>query len=213
MGLTTGARALTAARPSDCVCGLDPCLAPTCAAMSWDSWSGTFTADDRSLAPYQGTPDSVVRAMLDLARLRSGETFVDIGAGDGRVLLEAVLKYDAGRAVGVELDPAVHAIGLAHIKGRFAAAAAAALPTAARQSRVELLQADILDVPLSTYAAHVVALYLLPAGHAALEPYLAKHLPPGCGARVIAHGWPVPGWQPAASQVSPQGTRLYLYER
>ena len=65
----------------------------------------------------QGTPDSVVRAMLDLARLRSGETFVDIGAGDGRVLLEAVLKYDAGRAVGVELDPAVHAIGLAHIKG------------------------------------------------------------------------------------------------
>jgi len=97
--------------------------------------------------------------------------------------------------------------------GRFAAAAAAALPTAARQSRVELLQADILDVPLSTYAAHVVALYLLPAGHAALEPYLAKHLPPGCGARVIAHGWPVPGWQPAASQVSPQGTRLYLYER
>jgi len=53
MGLTTGARALTAARPSDCVCGLDPCLAPTCAAMSWDSWSGTFTADDRSLAPYQ----------------------------------------------------------------------------------------------------------------------------------------------------------------
>jgi hypothetical protein len=58
-----------------------------------------------------------VRAMLDLARLRSGETFVDIGAGDGRVLLEAVLTYDAGRAVGFELDPAVHAIGLAHIKG------------------------------------------------------------------------------------------------
>jgi hypothetical protein len=89
--------------------------------------------------------------------------------------------------------------------GRFAAAAAAAAPTAARASRVELLQTDILDVPLSTYAAHVVALYLLPTGHATLEPYLAKHLPPGCGARVVAHGWPVPGWQPVTSQVRSPG--------
>jgi hypothetical protein len=36
-----------------CVCGLNPCLMPMCAAVSWDSWSGTFVADPRSLAPYQ----------------------------------------------------------------------------------------------------------------------------------------------------------------
>lgn len=95
-----------------CVCGLDPCLSPHCFATDWASWGGSFAAgDDRSLAPYQGTPDSVAEALFSLAAFRPGERFVDLGAGDGRVLLFAVERCGAAEATGWELDPAVRSAG------------------------------------------------------------------------------------------------------
>ena len=192
-------------RASDCVCGLSPCLQPHCFATDWAAWNGGFTADARSLAPYQGTPDSVATAMLSLAALRPGETFVDLGSGDGRVLLTAVERFDAGRAVGWELDGAVHAIAQAHVAARLGQAR----PDLA--ARIELNCGDARDAPLA--GAAVVALYLLPEGHAVLAPHLAEQLPPGCGARVVAHGWPVPGWTPTREVATTMGTRLYLYVR
>ena len=199
-----GRQAALSAKAGGCVCGLSPCLAPSCAAMNWDAWSGTFTADVRSLAPYQGTPEAVTAALLSLAELRPGETLVDLGAGDGRVLLHAVERFDAGAAIGFELDPAIHALAVAHVAARFAGA-----PHLAR--RVTLHCADARDAQLA--GSHVVALYLLPAGHAALAPHLAAQLPRGCGTRVVAHGWPVPDWAADAEAVTTMGTRLYLYRR
>jgi SAM-dependent methyltransferase len=195
------ARSAAARASSSCVCGLDPCLTPHCAAMDWTH--GTFAPDARSLAPYQGTPESVAAAMLTLAALAPGERFVDLGAGDGRVLLHAVQHFDAGSAVGYELDPAVHALALAHVAARLGDSALAA--------RVSVVCGDARDADVA--GAHVVALYLLPEGHAAMAPLLAARLPRGCGTRVVAHGWPLPDWAAAEERVTTMGTRLYLYRR
>ena len=58
-----------------------------------------------------------------------------------------------------------------------------------------------------------VALYLLPAGHAAMAPVLEAQLPVGCEVRVVAHGWPIPGWTATKEVATSMGTRLYLYVR
>lgn len=60
----------------------------------------------RALTNPAGTPDAVAAALFRLARFRTGERFVDLGAGDGRVLLFAVERLGAARATGYELDPA-----------------------------------------------------------------------------------------------------------
>jgi SAM-dependent methyltransferase len=171
--------------------------------MDWNAWGGTFTADARSLAPYQGTPEEVAAALLRLAGLQPGETFVDLGAGDGRVLLHAVERFGAGAAVGWELDPAVHALALAHVDARLGAAGPL-------RARVTLHCGDAREAQLAQLAPHVVALYLLPEGNAALAPHLSAQLPAGCGTRVVAHGWPVPGWATDAEHATSMGTRLYL---
>ena len=49
--------------------------------------------------PYVPTPQVVVDRMLDMAQLKSGETVIDLGSGDGRIMIEAARKYGArGRA-------------------------------------------------------------------------------------------------------------------
>ena len=188
---------------SDCVCGLSPCLAPHCfaAAEAWGAWTGSFTPDDRSLAPYQGTPESVAAALLTLSRLQPGETFVDLGSGDGRILLHAVEHYDAGSVVGYELDPVVHALAEEHVRAR--------LGGSPLLQRVRLVCGDAREADLRH--AHVVALYLLASGHAALKPLMEAQL--GRGTRVVAHGWPVPGWEANQELTSFSGARLFLYER
>ena len=108
---------------SDCVCGLQPCLTPHCVAFDFTTYGGNLVADDRSLAPYQGTPEEVAGAMLTLAELQPGETFCDLGCGDGRVLLHALQHFGAGAVLGWELDPAVHRLAQAHMAARRAAVA------------------------------------------------------------------------------------------
>ena len=185
-----------------CPCGLSPCLAPHCFAGDYAS---LLSPDDaRSLAPYVATPDAVSDVLLGLTALQPGETFFDLGAGDGRVLLRAVEVWGAAHAIGWELDPVVHALGLAHIDARLGG-----VPEL--RARVKLVLGDARDADVTS--AHAVALYLLPAGHRVLQPVLERQLPPGCGTRVVAHGWPVPWWTPSKTAVTSMGTRAYLYIR
>ncbi|MGA9388782.1 MAG: class I SAM-dependent methyltransferase, partial [Candidatus Bathyarchaeia archaeon] len=48
------------------------------------------------------TPPQVVQRMLNLAELKAGEVFFDLGCGDGRTVIMAAKDFGA-RAVGVEL--------------------------------------------------------------------------------------------------------------
>lgn len=54
-------------------------------------------------AIYYPTPTHVVRSMLDLAKIGPNDTILDLGSGDGRILIEAAKR--GAHAIGYEIDP------------------------------------------------------------------------------------------------------------
>ena len=132
--------------------------------------------------------------MLLLAGLRRGETLIDVGAGDGRILVEAARKFGA-RATGIEIDPE----RVARIKGRLRSTGVEA----------EIIQADFMTVDLSP--ANVVVIYLSDSANAKLAPKLERELK--AGARVVSLDYALPDWT-AEKELMTKGViprRLYLY--
>src|SRR5690606_14715789 len=54
--------------------------------------------------PYVPTPQPVVERMLEMAKVKPGDTVYDLGSGDGRIVVTAAKKFGA-KGVGIELDP------------------------------------------------------------------------------------------------------------
>jgi hypothetical protein len=59
--------------------------------------------------PFLTTPISIVREIIKYMELKSGETLVDLGSGDGRMLIEAHKTANI-TAIGYELSPILIAI-------------------------------------------------------------------------------------------------------
>jgi hypothetical protein len=134
-------------------------------SASFDAWTDDGDAS-ASLAPFAGTPEGTVACMLSLAALQPGETLLDLGAGDGRVML-AALAWGARHVTGWELDADVCAVAQAALAQRDAGAAHA-----------RLVCGDCRDAGGDCAAADVVTLFLLPEGIAALTPMVRQ---PGRG--------------------------------
>jgi precorrin-6B methylase 2 len=144
---------------------------------------------------YVPTPKDIVRRMLQLASLRRGETLFDLGAGDGRIIIEAVRRFGA-RAVGVEIDPE----RISRIRERLNAT----------KTQAELIEANLFHVNLSS--ADVIAIYLSDSANAKLAPKLKAELKPG--ARVVSLDYMLPGWMLEREvEVNTSGItrKLYLY--
>jgi len=143
------------------------------------------------------TPKRIVRAMLHLASLRRGETLFDLGAGDGRIIIEAARKFGA-HAVGVEISPE----HITRIKERLAATG----------TRADLIESDIFEVNLAS--ADVITIYLSESANARLVQKLNDELKPGT--RIVSLDYQLPGWVPkrelevAASGIS---RTIYLYQK
>ena len=136
--------------------------------------------------PYVPTPQVVVDRMLDLAKLKAGETVIDLGSGDGRIMIEAATRYGA-RGFGVEIDPR-----LVKLSNDRAAKAGVA-------DRVKFLQQDLFKTDL--HEANVLTLYLLPDVNLALRPKILAELRPG--ARVVSHDYGMGDWRPDAKETVP----------
>ena len=144
---------------------------------------------------YVPTPKDIVRQMLQLASLRRGETLFDLGAGDGRIIIEAVRRFGA-RAIGVEIDPE----RITRIKERLNAT----------KTQAQLIEANLFHVDLSS--ADVIAFYLSDSANAKLAPKLKNELK--AGARVVSLDYTLPGWVPERElEVNTSGItrKLYLY--
>ena len=133
--------------------------------------------------PYVPTPQVVVDRMLDMAQLKSGETVIDLGSGDGRIMIEAASKYGA-RGFGVEIDPR-----LVKISNERALKAGVA-------DRVKFLQQDLFKTDFRD--ANVLTLYLLPDVNLALRPKILAELKPG--SRVVSHDYGMGDWRPDAEE-------------
>ncbi len=148
--------------------------------------------------PFVPTPLPIVEEMLELAQVRPSDVVYDLGSGDGRTVIMAAQKFGA-EAVGIESDDA----RFEQSAGRLAALGLG--------QRAKILHGDLFDADL--HRATVVTLYLLSAVNAQLRPVLESQLRPGT--RVVAHDFPVPGWEPERVLTSGPGVAsphaLYLY--
>ncbi len=136
--------------------------------------------------PFVRTPTPVVDAILDLARVGPEDRLIDLGAGDGRIVITAAQRFGT-RGLGVEIDPSLVTLA----RSEAAAAGVAHL--------VRFETQDLFDTELGD--ATVVTLYLLPDVNLALRPKLLAQLAPG--SRVVSHDWDMGDWAPDRSITVP----------
>lgn len=141
--------------------------------------AGAAAAQDAPHAPFITTPDEVVERMLALAGTRADDFVVDLGSGDGRIVIAAARKFGA-RGLGIELDA-----GLVERSREAARGAGVA-------ERVAFVQGDVLLADISR--ASVVTVYLLPELLNRLQPRFLKELRPGT--RIVTHAFPMVSWAP-----------------
>lgn len=141
--------------------------------------AGTALAQDFGDTPYVQTPMNVVERMLQMARVTSRDYVIDLGSGDGRMVITAAKKYGA-RGFGVDLDRR-----LVEQANRTAAKAGLA-------DRAAFYERDLYETDFS--AASVMTVYLLPEVNLLLRPKLLATLKPGT--RIVTHDYDMGEWQP-----------------
>jgi hypothetical protein len=156
---------------------IDAIRAAIAAAISLLLLACGTSEEPRSVSPYVPSPESVVAEMLELAEVGSDDYVIDLGSGDGRIVLTAAQVFGA-RGMGVEIEPDL--VALANATAREQGIA----------DRVEFVVRDLFETDLS--AASVVTMYLLPEVVNALKGKLLRELEPG--ARVLSHDYPIEGW-------------------
>lgn len=132
--------------------------------------------------PFVPTPQQVVDQMLQLAGVNQRDFVIDLGSGDGRIVLTAAQKYRA-RGMGVDIDERL--VEFSNLRAR-------------RQGLDGLVwfhQQDVLQTRISE--ATVLTLYLLPEMMRALQQRIYAELKPG--ARVVSHDFSFDGWLPDRS--------------
>lgn len=122
------------------------------------------------------TPERAVERMMALARVGPDDFVIDLGSGDGRIVIAA--GRQGARGFGVDLDADM--VRLAQERARQAGVA----------ERVKFHVRDIFKTDLKP--ASVVTLYLLPELNAKLRPELLKLTP---GTRIVANAFDMGEWE------------------
>jgi len=141
-------------------------------------------AQDFGDTPYVQTPQNVVDKMLEVAHVTAADYVIDLGSGDGRMVITAAKKYGA-RGFGVDLDKRLVALS-----NKRAAQAGVA-------DRAKFYARDLYDTDLSP--ATVMTIYLLPEVNLMVRPKLLATLKPGT--RIVSHDYGMGEWEPDQSFV------------
>jgi SAM-dependent methyltransferase len=141
------------------------------------------------------TPYEAVDAMLKVAKVGNGDVVYDLGSGDGRIPIMAVQKYNAARAIGIDINP-----------DRIKEAEANLLKAAGVTDRVRFLNEDLFQANISD--ATVVTLYLLPSLNVKLLPKLLADLKPGT--RIVSHAFDMGTWKPQQT-LNAGGSTVYFW--
>ena len=136
-------------------------------------------AQDVERAPFITTPQDVVERMLRFAGTGPADLVVDLGSGDGRIVIAAARVFGA-RGLGIELDRALVE------KSRDNARAAGVA------ERASFVHGDVQFADISH--ATVVTVYLLPGLINQLQPRFIGELEPGT--RIVSHAFTMAGWKP-----------------
>jgi len=134
--------------------------------------------DGRGDVVYVPTPQVTVDEMLKVAKVGPNDYLIDLGSGDGRIIITAAKKFGA-RGFGVDLDTYLLKIANA---------------TAAKEGvadRAQFIEQNLFETDLSK--ATVITTYLLPEMNERLRPKLLALKP---GTRIVAHDYDMGNWIP-----------------
>ena len=131
---------------------------------------------------YVPTPQIVVDAMLKMAKVSAKDFVIDLGSGDGRIIITAAKKLGA-RGFGVDLDAYLLKIANANAKKEGVT------------DRAQFFMQNLFETDLSQ--ATVITSYLLPSMNEKLRPTILALKP---GTRLVAHDYAMGEWDPDDSE-------------
>ena len=127
---------------------------------------------------YVPTPDFMVERMLDMADVGPGDYLIDLGCGDGRIVIAAAKRGAIGH--GVDLDSML----ITEARKNAAKAGVA--------NKVVFFEQNIFETDFSK--ANVIAMYLFPSINIKLRPSFLENLEPG--SRIVSHDFGMDEWKP-----------------
>src|SRR5688500_9333668 len=137
-----------------------------------------LSQEGRGDVVYVPTPQIVVDEMLSMAKIGPKDFLIDLGSGDGRIVVTAAKKYGA-QGFGVDLDG--YLLKLARESARKEGVT----------ERATFVQENLFETDLGR--ATVVSSYLLPEMNLKLRPKILALKP---GTRVVAHDYHMGDWYP-----------------
>ena len=132
------------------------------------------------------TPDALVAAMLDMAKVTPRDFVMDLGSGDGRTVIAAARR--GARATGIEYNPEMVALSRRNAEA------------AGVTDRATFQQADLFTIDLSK--AQVITMFLLPSINMKLRPTILNLRP---GTRVVSNTFTMEDWEPDSTQTLSEG--------
>jgi hypothetical protein len=150
-------------------------LAAICGALC----AGGVRAQQAPDAPYVPTSWNVVDAMLDIATIKADDYLIDLGSGDGRIVIQAAKKYGV-RSMGVEIDGSLVYQANEEAKRQGVA------------GKVSFVTGNLFVMDFSR--ATVLTMYLLPQLNLQLRPRILGELKPGT--RIVSHDFDMGDWKP-----------------
>jgi hypothetical protein len=150
------------------------------------AWSATANAQEgRGDVVYVPTPQVVVDEMLNMAKIGPKDYLIDLGSGDGRIVITAAKKFGA-QGFGVDLDRYLLSLAREGAKKEGVA------------ERAAFVEQNLFETDLGK--ATVISSYLLPEMNLKLRPKILALKP---GTRVVAHDYHMGDWYPDAQKDIP----------
>jgi len=143
-------------------------------------------------AVFVPTPMNIVRKMLEIAEMGENDILIDLGSGDGRIIIEAAKTYEAN-AIGIEADP------LRVLWSRFN------IRAKGLQSKVKIVWGNFFKTDISN--ATVITVYQGQGINNKLISKFEEELEPGT--RIVSYSFTFDGWVPCKED---QDSGVYLYK-
>jgi len=126
-------------------------------------------------APYVPTSKKRINEILKEAHLKKGQTFLELGSGDGRIVRNAVKQYGV-TGIGIDINPTLTFIARLYAKQE-------------KLKNIIFKTESIFNTDLKK--AHVIYLFLMPQLILKLIPSLSQLSP---NTMLISHGFKIEGW-------------------
>ena len=147
--------------------------------------ASALAQEGRGDVVYVPTPQIVVDEMLGLAKIGPKDYLVDLGSGDGRIVITAAKKFGA-TGIGIDLDSYLLRLAREGAKREGVV------------DRAKFVEENLFETDLSK--ATVISSYLLPEMNLKLRPKILALKP---GTRVVAHDYHMGDWYPDAQKDIP----------